>query len=597
MIDEIDPRVRIRPHSSNCAASKSDVLSPSIIRYMQFQQNELARQVLIFENHPSKNATSRGRGTGLVELIDGRVFFFRTSLEAIKDGDPMHILLSELSQLPVWITNWKSASEKVAYVVGAQFEFLESEPNVIESWDVSGWRRHAASWLAIHRSTSSIQQIGAIATEVAEELSSELLGRVKSFLNLLDKFATSIHGQHHCSWQSAYNFFTPLSDTNRLYRRQAEKSFPMVVQQLFLDPGNPITFSLIQAIDEGIPLIEFIAKIFACPQKCVRHLNGLRFEDIGTQWEGRIRELLMILASLDMNRFPKNSHEWSVFGETVELLSSMTKMPTSALSSRLLLGEFSKQRWGRKINADLGYEERALAIERFSENVRQAIITSAWVNGKNVSRSGGNALSLATEATCSLGITRLEKLSKIWRDEELKLDSKSLSHDRDSFPALMDEPIVVGELKIVQLMNSSQLSAEGNRMSNCVASYAGQCASGKAFIFSVRTLDGKSCVTVEFSLSHSTSGWPELNLVQQKGKNNESPNSQYYGALNVLHRFAKSPEIRKKLLDLLNYQRVAEKGGADMATKYLRSLEFMDFLKREVGNRIDIDRLVNEVSI
>ena len=64
----------------------------------------------------------------------------------------------------------------------------------------------------------------------------------------------------------------------------------------------------------------------------------------------------------------------------------------------------------------------------------------------------------------------------------------------------------------------------------------------------------------------------------------------------MLHRFAKSPEIRKKLLDLLNYQRVAEKGGADMATKYLRSLEFMDFLKREAGNRIDIDRLVNEVS-
>lgn len=187
MIDEIDPRVRIRPHSSNCAASKSDVLSPTVIRYSRFQQNELARQVLIFESSPSTNATSRGRGTGLLELIDGRVFFFRTSLEAMKNGDPMHTLLSELSQLPVWITNWKSASESVAFTVGAQFEFLESEPSKIESWDVEGWRRHAASWLAIHRSTSSIQQIGAIASEVAGELSSELSGRVQSFLNLLDK--------------------------------------------------------------------------------------------------------------------------------------------------------------------------------------------------------------------------------------------------------------------------------------------------------------------------------------------------------------------------------------------------------------------------
>jgi len=471
---------------------------------------------------------------------------------------------------------------------------VDDDPQKLESWNIQGWKQHTSSRLVVSSKSFSIQQIGSITAVAAEELGAALSARISVFMHALDQSVNGQYGHLQCSWQSAYNFFTPDDEKIRLYRRQAKQTFPLFVQQLFLSPKDELTASIIKAIDTGVPLVDFMATLLHCPKKCIRHLNGLGIEDIGTQWAGRIKELVIILGGLDVNRLPKSKHEWEVFGDTINVLYKMTRMPTTALSSRMLLGELSKLNWSRRLDVSASFDERALVIERFAENVRSAIIATAWLDGREANQDGGAVLRLATEAACSLGLSHLEKLSRKWRAEENRLDSMPSNVSKNSFPVILEEPLELGELKILQLTNAIQLAIEGRRMSNCVGGFIGQCSSGRAFIFSIRGKLNEPGVTIEYQLQRSSTGLPELLLVQQRGFENSSPDSKYHNALHLLNRFTQSPLIRKKLLDVLIYRKAVTRAGDDLAAKYIRSLEFIKFLEQEVAGRFDFRKLAEE---
>jgi hypothetical protein len=570
------------------------VISPSAISYQTGPREALARQILIFENAPSINKSSPGKAYMLVELADGRVFFFSTSMAVLGAGESQDTLLNELTRLPEWIANWKGASEMVGFAIGAALEFVDDDPSKLESWNVQGWKQYTASRLVINRTTSTIRQISTITIEAEKQLEIALSEQIKEFTQALDQSANGQHMRLHCSWQCAYNFFNPADEKKKLYRRQANQTFPLFVQQIFPYPMEELSASIIQAIDNGVPLIDFMAEFFSCPKKVIRHLNGLGIEDIGVRWKGRIKELVMILGCLDVNRLPRSRHEWTVFGESISLLSKTTKMPTTSASSRMLLGELAKLSWNRRGDISASFEERALAIERFADNVRQAIVATVWVNGGDVNQHSGAVQRLAAEASCSLGLSRLENLSRIWRAEEIRLDSASSAQSKETFPVILEEPLELGDFKIIQLISSSQLVTEGKRMSNCVGGYTGQCSRGKAFIFSVRDKLDNPCVTVEYQLRPSLGSLPVFLLVQNRGRDNETPDIKYDGALHLLKTFVQSTHIRKKFVELLMYQIAVAKGGTVLATRYVRSLEFIKFLEQEIPGRIDLQRLAEE---
>jgi len=75
--------------------NQSEVIPPSAITYISSQPGVAARQILIFENAPSLNKTTMGKGLALVELANGRVFFFRTSMAVMEAGESLGYLLNE----------------------------------------------------------------------------------------------------------------------------------------------------------------------------------------------------------------------------------------------------------------------------------------------------------------------------------------------------------------------------------------------------------------------------------------------------------------------------------------------------------------------
>lgn len=127
----------------------------------------------------------------------------------------------------------------------------------------------------------------------------------------------------------------------------------------------------------------------------------------------------------------------------------------------------------------------------------------------------------------------------------MRLDSENIIQQTNGLPMILESPLEMGDMKVIQLTKYRDLTSKGARMGNCVSNYAGSCASGSAYIFSVRDSDGASCVTVEYRLEQSLAGLPELNLIQQKGYKNSTPDSRYDEALSVLHHYATSPMVRK----------------------------------------------------
>jgi hypothetical protein len=568
------------------------LISPAAIRYESFQQGEMARQIIIFESSHANSKVSQCKGTALVEMADNRVFFFRFSLGAMQDSQRIDLLLNKLVSLREWVIDWKKASEYVGYFIEAPLEFINKDPSIIENWNTQDWKQQAASWLAVNHPQMSIQQIRKFTAEISNQFSEDLISKIGLFFSRLDPYACVVAKDSPGSWQATYNFFTPVNEQQRLYRRQAEKIFPTVVQQILAYPEDDSSSSIRIAIDSGIPLIDYIAKLFSCSKASVRHLNGRRYEELGNRWLGRIKELLMVLSGLNINRLPKEPTQWKVLSETIDLLRTMTKMPTTSISSRMLLVELSKLYWKQNISTSVSYQERALTIERFTENISHSIVATGWTNGNGILAASGVVQRLAAEVACSLGLTRLENLSRKWRLAELHHEIEMLPKNKRDFPIMLDTPLEVGGMKVLQLTNPMQLAEEGVRMGNCVATYSAQCATGNAYIFSIRDASEESCATIEYRLSRSATGLPEFILIQKKGFQNESPDVKCDEALHALHRYTKSPDSRHKMLTLVVYQKASEFGGADMANKYLRSLTFMKFLEKEAAGRINFEQLV-----
>jgi len=132
------------------------LLSNTSIKYELCPKGGLARQLIKFER-PSSNAnTSQGKVSALVELVDGRLFFFRTNLVVMNGNAEIDLLLNELFSLPDWITNWKALSERVGFAIGAPFEFIDTNPELIESWNIQEWRAQAASWMALNQRQATV---------------------------------------------------------------------------------------------------------------------------------------------------------------------------------------------------------------------------------------------------------------------------------------------------------------------------------------------------------------------------------------------------------------------------------------------------------
>jgi PcfJ-like protein len=483
-------------------------------------------------------------------------------------------------------------SERVGFAIGAPMEFIDKNPELLESWSIHEWRAQAASWLALNQRQLSIQQIKSATSAALEFITCDLSAKMGCFMSRLDQYACGFARHAPSSWLSSYNYMAPKAEQQCLYRQQAVSIFPMVIQQIFACPKEESTLSIRMVIDRGLPLVDHIMKLFKCSRASVRHLNTFGGEYNGTRWQGRLKELLLILSSLDVNKLPKSAHEWNVFDESIDLLFTATKMPITSISSRLLLGELSKSNWNYKINPFALYKESALLIESFAVSIRHAIVATGWINANEISVSGWGTHHVAVEAACSLGLLRLVKLARKWRSVGLELDSESLHNINCEFPVLMENTMYVGEMNIVQMKNKKQLVEEGDRMQNCVASYVAQCACGQSYIFSVRDKNGKSCATVEYGLTRPMIGLPEFVLVQKNGFQNSSPGSDCYEALRALNIFSESPDVKRKILPLLVYQKASEKLGENLASIYMRSLDFIKFLDKEAAGRFDFDQLV-----
>jgi hypothetical protein len=85
---------------------------------------------------------------------------------------------------------------------------------------------------------------------------------------------------------------------------------------------------------------------------------------------------------------------------------------------------------------------------------------------------------------------------------------------------------------------------------------------------------------------------PELVLVQEKGPHNSLPDARCNEALNALRTYTKSSDSRRKMLVLSVQKTAFEMGESYMANKYLRTLDFIQFIQREANGFFNFQHLV-----
>ena len=247
-----------------------------------FSVGDQAKQILVFENVPQNSISIRGLGTALIELADGRLFYFRTSLSVLKNDSLIKLLLDELFGLPEWISDWRSSEERVSYQMETSLKFKDSNPTMIESWGVNEWRLQAVSTLAINQPSMGIQKISNITTLEAAEIADILQEQITIFTNRLYQESIDIANQLSTTWQGTFNYFTPASHQQQLYRRQAFDCYPYVTEHLLFSLKDPNAESIRNAIDNGNPLNQHISGLMNCTKYSIRHLNGRKTEEIGS---------------------------------------------------------------------------------------------------------------------------------------------------------------------------------------------------------------------------------------------------------------------------------------------------------------------------
>jgi hypothetical protein len=98
-----------------------------------------------------------------------------------------------------------------------------------------------------------------------------------------------------------------------------------------------------------------------------------------------------------------------------------------------------------------------------------------------------------------------------------------------------------------KLLNSSELSLEGNIMKNCVSSYGNKILKGHSLIISMRDMKNQPHVTIEVDIKTSS-------VTQVRGKANERPSKEYMKAITEFAIYASGFEedFDQDILNVIN---------------------------------------------
>lgn len=271
--------------------------------------------------------------------------------------------------------------------------------------------------------------------------------------------------------------------------REAFTAYPgLLVLACYTGDWN---WPLFRVIEEGRPLVPFLARQFECPEAAVRRYRGLLRQRIAPD-------------AMSRDRFLEKLGE---LGELPQHLRPQSRADHVA-ALRLVLANRSGRAGVRNLAAGikcpLGKDRRIDALEGIGDVYRCA-----------------SSCGVALPEAMSLG--RLADLNEAWHraHREATLESAKASAALNAqmcWPGVLPGDVSLGGLVAVELLSAGALLEEGRRLGHCVGGYAPWALAGQCRLISLRDMEGRSVSTIELFVHKQ-----RLLVRQHHGAGNSKP--------------------------------------------------------------------------
>lgn len=391
-------------------------------------------------------------------------------------------------------------------------------------------------------------------TAATQTIASYLASLDQNALGVIRRFDAAYH--HRYDDLRVYNFFVAEHGKFCRNRVQAVLELPWLLRILSgmhhmhsFDDAAPsparvtaprVVDDILRAIDSGKPLFASVARACGVPQETVRRTRHQMLPNVGQFAVTRVELLLKMLSWLPPEKRPRSNEDWRAMREIVcSLLPILSACSSTAEFSEALLAEpryaTVMARWMRELmRPDLASAQRRILRLRHAghdpadakDYMGSLLRALPRYRGTGRGRIDGAAdphqdalLDWLAAQPLHLILARSRCWHERMREHALRLTPGTTTDPAPmiTWPAILPEPLRMGQVTIIELVDAVSLHQESMVMKHCVGGYADACTAGDSVIVSLRHDDGRHLSTAELALDADSL---RLSVRQHKGREN-----------------------------------------------------------------------------
>ncbi|MCX7166602.1 MAG: PcfJ domain-containing protein [Rhodocyclales bacterium] len=398
--------------------------------------------------------------------------------------------------------------------------------------------------------------LSALRTSVTERLTAEWLATRSQFISGLDPEAVAQARAIDGLRPSSYSYLNTVNAVIRRNRAQAMAVFPLLRPVLMTPQLNSVR----KDIDEGRPLIDVLALHYQTSKAMIRVLCGVTPEDLDHRI-GQLGTLVKLLHEIPPSWWPRDPATWRQFASAANAIARVSRHPITTATNQLWLRRSAQTGYQISENTPEDLARLGQDIDEFMDTLRRALY---WTlpDPRNLCTHMPvkRPLEIAAALKANVGLEKLGQIVRrfgdAYRNAVTEFAEQAELWRGVRWPALGDGDGVreYGEIVIRPLLTPTDLTDEGARMGNCVASYVEHCMKGTSQIWSVRLQD-ETCgylhlSTLETRIRTHPNGRKILDVQQHKGIGNGSPAAMAWQAVRAhAAYFSESPRLMQAYLD------------------------------------------------
>ena len=328
----------------------------------------------------------------------------------------------------------------------------------------------------------------------------------EDIITLFDEYAALLKARTHTI--ANYNTARCWTTIQRRNRFQAIRTFPWLFHELGLRTGGPDYYHLAasdsldwelaisSAIDLGEPLIPLLTERYKIRKHTLRYAkNFLKYR---YRVPDNIPPMLWLLDGINANKRPKNDMDMKTLHSVVDWIWNWQSEPDRVYVEAVAAALFSEgvsgfrrviSHWCPSHNPDNPFSDLKDFLSSYADQTERGPLSTELLD------------TLAKEWIKAAGVLSLFAASERWHNE---CWNRTIDIEAETWTPLTPESQPVENLVAHELSNTQLLIEEGRAMRHCIASYASLCASGNAFVFSLRDKDsGKRRSTIHIGMNEA----------------------------------------------------------------------------------------------